>query len=120
MPFGSYKRSPTRATSRAIGRVFRDWEFTVGDLEAISLEQADFVYADPPYDVEFPSIRRPVLLGRPGANGEWLSRHRGPVILVNQATERVADLYKELGYRVSYLDAPRRSRARATERRRRK
>ena len=39
---------------------------------------------------------------------KWLSRHLGPVILVNQATKRVADLYKELGYSMSYLDAPRR------------
>ena len=39
---------------------------------------------------------------------KWLSRHRGPVILVNQATERIAALYKGLGYSVSYLNAPRR------------
>ena len=39
---------------------------------------------------------------------KWLSRHRGPVILVNQATKRIADLYEGLGYSVSYLDAPRR------------
>ena len=69
----------------------------------------DFVYADPPYDVEFTAVLAGrILLGRPGANGEWLSRHRGPVILVNQATERVAALYKDLGFSVCYLDAPRR------------
>ena len=39
---------------------------------------------------------------------EWLARHRGPVILVNQATPRIAELYERLGYAVSYLDAPRR------------
>jgi DNA adenine methylase len=30
------------------------------------------------------------------------------VVLVNQATTRMVELYEGLGYRVSYLDAPRR------------
>jgi len=30
------------------------------------------------------------------------------VVLVNQATPRIDDLYRRLGYAVSYLDAPRR------------
>ena len=38
----------------------------------------------------------------------WLARHRGPVILVNQATPRVERLYRQLGFSVGYLNAPRR------------
>jgi DNA adenine methylase len=36
------------------------------------------------------------------------ARHRGPVVLVNQATSRVEALYQKLGYRVRFLEAPRR------------
>ena len=38
----------------------------------------------------------------------WLSRHPGPVVLVNQATDRVERLYRRLGFTVGFLDAPRR------------
>jgi DNA adenine methylase len=109
VPFGSYKQiTYTRDFSR-YKAVFSGWDFTVGDFEQIPLERTDFVYADPPYDVDFRQYSQG---GFPWDDqvrtAEWLSRHRGPVILVNQATKRVADLYKDLGYRVSYLHAPRR------------
>jgi site-specific DNA-adenine methylase len=40
----------------------------------------------------------------------WLTKHPGPVVLVNQATPRIEALYRKLGYRVQFLEAPRRSR----------
>jgi DNA adenine methylase len=39
---------------------------------------------------------------------ERLSRHPGPVILVNQATKRIQSLYRGLGFDLRFLDAPRR------------
>ena len=39
---------------------------------------------------------------------EWLARHPGPVILSNQATDRIVSLYEQLGYKLQFLDAPRR------------
>ncbi|OFV90812.1 MAG: hypothetical protein A3G76_03100 [Acidobacteria bacterium RIFCSPLOWO2_12_FULL_65_11] len=30
----------------------------------------------------------------------WLATHRGPVVLVNQATIRIENLYRRLGYDV--------------------
>jgi DNA adenine methylase len=38
----------------------------------------------------------------------WLAAHRGPVVLVNQATSRIRRLYKDLGFRLEYVSAPRR------------
>ncbi len=38
----------------------------------------------------------------------WLAAHPGPVIASNQATERVLRLYRELGFAITLLDAPRR------------
>jgi DNA adenine methylase len=39
---------------------------------------------------------------------EWLARHKGSVILSNQATGRIVSLYTKLGFRLRFLDAPRR------------
>ena len=38
----------------------------------------------------------------------WLSRHHGPVVLSNQATPRIRELYADLGFTLRFLDAPRR------------
>ena len=67
--------------------MFAGWEFTVGDFEEIPLERTDFVYADPPYDVEFTQYSQGGFSWEDQVRtAKWLSRHRGPVILVNQAT----------------------------------
>ncbi len=39
---------------------------------------------------------------------EFLARHRGPVALSNQATERIVELYDRLGFTLSFLQGPRR------------
>jgi DNA adenine methylase len=109
VPFGKYKRiryirdfSPYRET-------FAGWEFMAGDFAAIRLAPADFVYADPPYDVEFTQYAQG---GFSWVDQErtagWLAHHPGPVVLVNQATPRIKSLYAALGYDLEILDAPRR------------
>ena len=37
-----------------------------------------------------------------------LAAHPGPVVISNQKTARIVDLYEGLGFELSYLDAPRR------------
>jgi DNA adenine methylase len=111
VPFGQYKTinyNHTRAFP-AFRDTFATWEFTAGDLADIPLERADFVYADPPYDVEFTTYSQGGFSWEDQIRtAEALARHRGPVVLVNQFTKRVDELYKSLGYAVDYLDAPRR------------
>jgi DNA adenine methylase len=109
VPFGSYKRIAYRRDFSEYRAAFAGWDFSTGDFEAISLEATDFVYADPPYDVEFRQYAQGGFAFEDQVRtATWLAGHRGPVILVNQATERMADLYVRLHYDVSYLDAPRR------------
>jgi DNA adenine methylase len=89
--------------------VFADWTFTCTDVEAVPLDRNDFVYADPPYDVEFTHYAKDGFKwADQERTAEWLAKHRGPVVLVNQATDRVEKLYRKLGYRVQFLEAPRR------------
>ncbi len=38
----------------------------------------------------------------------WLSKHAGPVVLVNRATYRILALYSRLGHTIAMLNAPRR------------
>jgi DNA adenine methylase len=109
VPFGRYNRINYL---RDFGR-YRDlltrWHFTSSDATSIPIERDDFVYADPPYDVNF---RQYESVGFTWEDQErtaiWLSRHHGPTVLVNQATPRIESLYRNLGYVVSFLEGPRR------------
>ena len=53
VPFGRYKRIAYTRDFSLYQQAFAGWEFTSGDIEEVCLEKGDFVYADPPYDVEF-------------------------------------------------------------------
>ncbi|HZM98619.1 MAG TPA: DNA adenine methylase, partial [Pyrinomonadaceae bacterium] len=89
--------------------VFSRWHFSNLDIEALEFEAGDFIYADPPYDVEFTTY---------SAGGfSWydqvrtanlLAAHPGPVVISNQATPRIVELYEGLGFELTYLDGPRR------------
>ena len=109
VPFGRYSRIRYTTDFSGYREVFAGWEFTRSDVEAVPLRADDFVYADPPYDVEFTDYAKD---GFSWADQQrtaaWLAAHRGPIVLVNQATPRIEALYRDLGYAVSFLDAPRR------------
>jgi DNA adenine methylase len=109
VPFGRYKRIEYTRDFRAYREVLSACEIANEDIEALALERGDFVYADPPYDVEFTQYAK--------GGFSWedqertavrLAAHPGPVILVNQATRRIRKLYRDLGYQTRLLDAPRR------------
>jgi DNA adenine methylase len=88
---------------------FRNWSFTNKDLADLSIERDDFIYADPPYDVEFTTYSAGGFSwGDQVRTAELLARHRGPVLLSNQATKRIVDLYRSLKFDLKFLDAPRR------------
>ena len=109
VPFGRYVRIGYARDFLAYRDVFADWAFTNTDVEAVSVERGDFIYADPPYDVEFTQYARDGFSwDDQERTAVWLAKHRGPVVLVNQATSRIEALYRKLGYRVQFLEAPRR------------
>src|SRR6266481_1194899 len=109
VPFGQYKRINYISDFTPYQQVFADWEFMSRDFEAVPLEPNDFIYADPPYDVEFTQYSKEAFTWEDQVRAaEWLARHKGPVILSNQATERIVALYQKLGFKLRFLDAPRR------------
>lgn len=108
VPFGSYKKINYVRDYRRYQKVFEKWKFTCADFEQLILNKEDFIYADPPYDVEFTQYS--------GKNfcwddqirlANWLAGHPGPVVLSNQATGRIIKLYRELGFHLTFLNAPR-------------
>ena len=109
VPFGRYARIRYTTDFSDYAPILSGWEFRHGDFEDLPLAAGDFVYADPPYDVEFTSYAKEGFSWDDQVRtAGWLARHDGPVVLVNQATPRVVALYQSLDYSLLYLDAPRR------------
>jgi DNA adenine methylase len=109
VPFGRYKTIGYVEDFSPYRDAFADWTFSVGDIADVPIERGDFVYADPPYDVEFTHYSKGGFSWEDQQRtAELLAKHKGPVILVNQATRRIEDLYRRLGFSVAFWDAPRR------------
>lgn len=109
VPFGSYKNLTYRDDFFEYMLSLKGFQMRSGDFEAIRLRPDDFVYADPPYDVEFTSYSAGGFSWNDQERlANWLMRHKGPVVASNQATPRVLRLYRSLGFKVRTLDAPRR------------
>ncbi len=108
VPFGRYKRINYGRDFRAYRLAMRTWEFTSKDFQTTPLDAADFVYADPPYDVQFTQYAKEGFSWDDQQRlAQWLSEHPGPVVLSNQATPRIVELYSGLGFSLRFLDAPR-------------
>jgi len=108
VPFGRHPRISYRYEFSEFIEAFSRWEFRNVDFRKLKLKDGDFVYADPPYDVEFTKYSKDGFSWKDQlATAEWLSKHPGPVILSNQATERIMDEYTRLGFRLKKLEAPR-------------
>ena len=108
VPFGRYKKIVYTRDFSAYRQAFAEWTFRCGDFASIPLAADDLVYADPPVPCGVHGVSQ-------GGFGwteqvraaEWLAAHPGPVILSNQATKRIVKLYRELGFTLRYLQAPR-------------
>jgi DNA adenine methylase len=108
VPFGSYARINYTMDFSPYREGFVGWDFVNLDFEKLPLERGDFVYADPPYDVEFTSYAKEGFSWEDQVRtAEWLATHKGPVVLSNQATRRIVKLYRILGYRLLFRNAPR-------------
>lgn len=108
VPFGRYKKINYQRDFHAYQPVLSQWHFSCQDFENITLEDNDFIYADPPYDVPFRHYSRQGFSWQDQERlAEWLVQHKGPVVLSNQATPRIKELYKKLGFKLRYFEAPR-------------
>ena len=108
VPFGRYHRIRYVHDFTSYSAAFAAWTFESGDFTSLTIAPSDFVYADPPYDVDFTHYARG---GFSWADQErtaaWLAQHQGPVVLVNQSTPRIRKLYRSHGFDLRFVNGPR-------------
>ena len=109
VPFGTYTQITYAKDFDGYVPLFEQWSFSSFDIAELQFESGDFIYADPPYDVEFTTYSAGGFSWEDQVRtADLLTRHNGPVVISNQATERVVRLYTRLRFKITYLDAPRR------------
>lgn len=107
-PFGKYKTVQYRTDFSAHRLAFLRWAFQCVDFERVALNPGDFVYADPPFDASFSAYTAGGFgWDDQASTAQVFAEYDGPVVLVNQATPRIAELYRDLGYDVVFLLGPR-------------
>lgn len=108
VPFGRYKSIRYNTDFVAYRSVLKNWRFTSQDFESLSVDSEDFIYADPPYDVEFRQYSKQGFSWKDQERlAYWLASHPGPVVASNQKTDRIVSLYQSLGFEIQILMAPR-------------
>ena len=109
VPFGRYKTVNYCRKFTEIRKIIRNWKFTSNDFTKVRINKTDFLYIDPPYDTPFTNYS--------GRDFKWSDQERlikhfkkydCPMIISNQATRRIIELYKNNDYLIQYIDAPRR------------
>jgi len=109
VPFGRYATINYTSDFNDYREAFAGWTFSNQDFARVRLTASDFIYADPPYDVVFTRYAKEDFGWDDQVRlAEFLARHRGPVVVSNQATDRIIGLYERLGFSLNYLAAPRR------------
>lgn len=108
VPFGRYKTINYLDDFSPYQPVLAKWEFTNGDFADLLVQKNDFIYVDPPYDVPFRQYSQHGFEWEEQVRlAEWLTKHDGPVVLSNQATEKIKTLYRDLGFTLKFVNAPR-------------
>lgn len=117
VPFGRYKTINYQQDFSHYQPQLKQWQFTLQDFAELATDDDDFIYADPPYDVPFRQYSQQGFDWEDQVRlAEWLKAHPGPVVISNQATTRIRKLYRDLGFKLRIIDAPRRISCKATGR----
>ena len=108
VPFGRYKVINYKKDFFIYKKDFSKWLFSAKDFEKIKIKKNDFIYIDPPYDVEFTNYSKEGFSWKDQIRlVQWLSKQNCPIVVSNQATQRIVQLYKKYGFKVKTIDAPR-------------
>lgn len=108
VPFGKYRTINYKMDFLDYREAFRKWDFSALDFEDLVVTPGDFVYADPPYDVQFTHYsKKDFSWSDQERLAKWLSGLDCPVIVSNQYTERISELYQSYGFDMITTDAPR-------------
>ena len=76
VPFGQHKTINYKMDFLEYKEVLKKWELKQLDFESLTLDDKDFLYADPPYDVEFTRYNAKDFLWKDQVRlAKWLSKH---------------------------------------------
>lgn len=108
VPFGRYKSISYKRDFLEYRTALQNWDLRCTDFEKLKLNKTDLIYADPPYDVEFTQYTDEGFTWDDQERlAAWITRHPGPAIISNQATERIVALYQACGFYIEYRDVHR-------------
>lgn len=108
VPFGQHKSIRYQTNFLSYRPFLKSWTLQHTDFTALKIKKNDFIYADPPYDVPFTQYSPTGFSWEDQVRlAEWISSHPGPVLVSNQATDRIVELYQKSGFQVWKLKAPR-------------
>lgn len=109
VPFGKYKAINYAKDFLQYKETFKHYEFVSKDFSELEIKENDFIYADPPYDDSFTGYSAEGFTWKDQERlVEWLDKYNNPVVISNRATDRIIDLYKNFGYEIEIVKAPRR------------
>lgn len=107
--FGQYKTINYAKDFLQYKDNFQNYEFVSKDFSELEIKENDFIYADPPYDDSFTGYSAERFTWKDQERlVEWLDKYNNPVVISNRATDRIIDLYKNFGYEIEIVKAPRR------------
>lgn len=108
VPFGRHCSIKYKTNFYDYQHLLKRWRFKHGDFNNIKLQGDEFLYADPPYDVQFTRYNAQDFTWQDQVRlALWLQQHPAPVIASNQATPRIKELYLDLKFKLYVLPAPR-------------
>jgi DNA adenine methylase len=108
VPFGKYKTVKYLNTFETHQEAFEGWEFTSTAFEDVDVQGKDLLYVDPPYDNGFVQYSKGGFSwGDQVKLANWIVDQGVPVIASNLATDRIIALYKDLGFKIELVEAPR-------------
>lgn len=107
VPYGDNKSPKVRDLS-SYHHLIKNWTFHLGDFEELEIKEGDFLFCDPPYDAAFQQYSGISFdFNEQQRLVSWLSLQDKPTILMNHATPRIIELYRDFGYTLISLKAPR-------------
>jgi len=109
VPYSFRKSKRICASFAQIRETICRWDIVCSSFEGLRVRPDDFIYADPPYDEGFNGYSRGGFTWPDHVRlVEWLAGHPGPVLASNHMTDRVIALYRDAGFFVVPVMAPRR------------